>query len=369
MRYGIGVLALALFTVPGSLRGQDVQLVGDEDLCTTCELSLEHVVRLGDREGPGRVMQLRAMARDPEGRYWVAHPDGAMGGASRIWIFDSAGVFVRTIGRRGEGPGEYGAITRIRFRRGDTVEIYSGDPRRRTVLGPDRSVVSTNPVPLNFMRSVFLPDGRAMLVDHMATPDRAGYPLQLVEPSGEVVRSLGAVEPEYDPREPMRLSRVVAAGPDGGSVWTVGRGDYRIELWDTTGTRRAVLQRDADWFEPYVLGTPLEPDGPPPPPQVSLMTRDAEGRLWIAVLVAADDWRAGFSRAENGRYEPQIAQIYDTILEVVEPSTGRLLASRRFTDHSFSVFLDGSLIVSYEEDEAGYPFLDVWRFSLDSVEP
>lgn len=104
-------------------------------------------------------------------------------------------------------------------------------------------------------------------------------------------------------------------------------------------------------------------------PYVSLMTRDAEGRLWITVLVAADDWRFGFTLAQDGTYEPQVTAIYDTLLEVVEPTTGRLLVSRRFTDRSFVVFLDSDLIVSYREDQAGYPFLDVWRFSLAAGAP
>lgn len=214
-------------TVPSSARGQDVIPIEDVNRCTTCEASLEHVVTLGDREGPGRVMIPTAMARDRNGRYYVAHADGGRG-ASRIWVFDSAGAFVRTIGRRGEGPGEYGSITRIRFRPGDTLEIYSGGPYRRTVLGPDRSVVRTNRVDWNFMYGAFLPGGRAIVSHHIRTPERAGYPLQLVDVSGEVIRSLGTLNPEYDRREPMRRSRVVAPGPDGGSAWTVGRGDYLI---------------------------------------------------------------------------------------------------------------------------------------------
>jgi hypothetical protein len=303
------------------------------------------------------------IARDSGGNYYVAHGDGS-GGAARIWVFDTTGSFLRTFGRRGEGPGEYQAIGNLRFRPGDTLEIYDSGLRRKTILAPDGTVVSTSRFEVrSYSGGVFLAHGRVIVNEHRRTPEQVGYPLQLVDGSGKIVRSLGAIRPEFRSNEPWTVQKVLAAGPDGATVWSVGRSSYLMELWDTTGARLQALQRDAEWFEPWVTDTPLGPDQPPPKPAVGAVKTDPQGRLWVLVLVAAEDWREGLVSREWG-WDIDVYRAFDQILEIIDPESGELLMSRRFSDHDFIGFLGDDMIVSYREDEMGYPFLDIWRIAL-----
>jgi hypothetical protein len=360
------ILGFFAFGSPGVLLCQEADevVVRDPPSCPECEIRLEHVVTLGDREGPGRVMSNSVLARDSKGNYYVAHGDGG-GGAATVWVFDTAGTFLRTFGRRGDGPGEYRAIGRMVFLPGDTLEVYDSGLRRKTVLAPDLSVTGTNRFEVaSYNGGVFLGDGRVVVNDHRTTPEQAGYPLQLVDRSGEIVRSLGAIKPEYRSNEPWAVRKVLAPGPDGGSVWSIGRTSYLIELWDTTGARVQALRRDADWFEPWVLDAPWGPDQPPPKPMVGEVKADADGRLWVHVLVAAENWRDGLINRQGMGWEPDVNRTFDPVLEIIDPKTGQLLMSRRFTDRDFVGFVGDDMIASYREDEMGYPFLDLWRISF-----
>ncbi|MDP1859864.1 MAG: 6-bladed beta-propeller [Gemmatimonadaceae bacterium] len=53
--------------------------------------------------------------------------------ALRLEVYDRAGRFLRTIGRRGDGPGEFRAITRIWRMRGDSLLLFEGGMTRRFV--------------------------------------------------------------------------------------------------------------------------------------------------------------------------------------------------------------------------------------------
>lgn len=239
--------ACASAAFPKESTSQEVVPVRDPPTCGHCKVLLHHIVTLGEREGPGRVMPPTAMARDSEGDYLVAHGDGSPT-AKQIWVFDSEGRFKETIGRDGEGPGEYRSIRRIDVLPGDTIEVFDSSLRRRTVLSPDGDVLSITPYQsASVQLSARLSDGWLVLNTHLQTPGRVGYPLQLLDDSGEIVRSFGSVDPDYRPREPVKYWRPVAAGRDKTTVWSVGYGDYLVEQWDTSGARLTAFQREATW--------------------------------------------------------------------------------------------------------------------------
>lgn len=359
------VLPPIALLAPAASFGQEVRVVRDPPTCEGCEVRFEHVVTLGEREGPGRVGQAYGRARDSRGNYYIAHGDGGFR-SEQIWVFDSDGTFVRTIGRAGEGPGEYREIQRLDVLPGDTLVVHDARQKRRTTLSPDLTVLETQPFEVGrFSASVSLPSGQMVVVEHQRTPGRLGYPLQLVSQSGGIIRSFGASDPEYRSKEPYRYLKSVALGPDAGSVWSVGKGDYLIELWDTAGIRRAAFQREAEWFEPFVLDTPITPDGPKPQAMVGGLRVDSSDRLWVTSVVASDDWREAVTAYwEDPRDVYAFMQVYDTILEIIDPISGELLVSQRLSDIQTSGWIDEDLILSYREDELGYPFLDVYRISL-----
>ena len=353
-----------------SASGQEVRTIRGSPGSEGYEIFLEHVLSLGERDGPGRVMRPDAMARDSRGNYLVAHGDGA-GAAKSIWVFDPNGAFQKSIGRKGEGPGEYMGIGRMDVLQGDTLIVFDRVLLRRTTLSPTGQVIETQPYQAGgFFDSTMLPDGRMVLNQHFRTPESVGYPLQLLSADGRVIRSLGAVNPEYRTHQPVKYRRMVLPGPDGGSVWSVGRGDYLFELWDTLGARKEALQREADWFVPFVADGGISADGPPPPTWLRLAQKKDSSRVWVVATVPRRDWREVASKNPDvGSNLTALFGLYDWVVELVDLEHAVLVASTLFEGMEFVSFLGREHLVSYREDESGYPFLDVWHLTLSPPTP
>ncbi|MFV1988672.1 MAG: 6-bladed beta-propeller [Gemmatimonadota bacterium] len=68
----------------------------------------------------------------------------ANAGTSELRFFDASGSFVRTIGRQGEGPGEFTALGSI-FVRGDSLVAYDRRTLRFTIFDREGELVGTTP--------------------------------------------------------------------------------------------------------------------------------------------------------------------------------------------------------------------------------
>lgn len=82
------------------------------------------------------------------------------GQASEIRVFDRAGTFLRTIGQKGDGPGEFQQPNALALF-GDTVAVYDVRHRRITRLGLDGSLLGTIPLDAAgfFFVALFTRDG------------------------------------------------------------------------------------------------------------------------------------------------------------------------------------------------------------------
>ncbi len=96
------------------------------------------VVRIGVVDGPPEYMigRLAGMLRRPDGSILVADAT-----AHELRVFDERGRFVRKVGRRGEGPGEYGWLTHLLPYVGDSVVVMDNEASRATILDPDLGYV------------------------------------------------------------------------------------------------------------------------------------------------------------------------------------------------------------------------------------
>lgn len=154
--------------------------------------------------------------------------------------------------------------------------------------------------------------------------------------------------------------------PDGGSVWSIGRGDYLIERWDTLGVRRAALRREVDWFVPFDADGAITPDGPPPPTWIRFVEPKDAGRLWVVATIPREDWREVAARHPDlATNLTSLYKLYDWKVELMDLGKGEPVASQTFHDIEFASFLGNDQLVSYREDESGYPFLDVWCLRLE----
>lgn len=82
---------------------------------------------IGEAEGAPEYMfqEIRSLAVDGSNNIYVADWK-----ESHIKVFDFTGIFLRTIGRRGEGPGEIGRAYSIQFTRTDEVMVHDGRNRK-----------------------------------------------------------------------------------------------------------------------------------------------------------------------------------------------------------------------------------------------
>ncbi|MGH7500929.1 MAG: hypothetical protein ACREL7_04150 [Longimicrobiales bacterium] len=113
------------------------------------------VVQLSDSAEPGLFGNQVFVQRNSRGRFLTSTIM-----FDRIAVFDTTGVLRRTIGRRGDGPGEFSRVMTPVPGPGDT--LYAHDPvsRRLTVISPEFKVVREITIP--YYPALVLPDARRL---------------------------------------------------------------------------------------------------------------------------------------------------------------------------------------------------------------
>ncbi len=108
------------------------------------------LVRIGgaDGQGPSELSQVLGVARVADGRIIIA--DGA---SSELRIFSPKGEFIKAVGRRGGGPGEFDNGIQLMTRSADTVVVHDRAVRLQS-FGPDGSFLRSYPRPTMPGRSV-----------------------------------------------------------------------------------------------------------------------------------------------------------------------------------------------------------------------
>jgi 6-bladed beta-propeller protein len=134
---------------------------------------------------------------------------------SRLTVLTSDGEFLTTIGRNGEGPGEFGWVTSIQAGANDSLFIFDAGQQRLTVFARDgapRRTSSYRPVAGEQLGSVTHLRGQSWL--------GRGLDLPLQGPVHEIVRDtivLGLLDPELDSLEllatlPSAMSTTIPIG-------------------------------------------------------------------------------------------------------------------------------------------------------------
>lgn len=104
--------------------------------------SLVPDLRIGAVEDPRYVLEaVRYLVVGPHGRVYAADPQ-----AGNVLVFDRDGEFVRAIGRRGQGPGEFQTISRIGLV-GERLWVADRLKSQITVFSADGDAISTRPLP------------------------------------------------------------------------------------------------------------------------------------------------------------------------------------------------------------------------------
>lgn len=114
--------------------------------------SVAPVLRHGEVEGPEAIAfgAIKGLAVDADGRIYVLD-----GQSNQISIFTPDGAYVRSVGRTGNGPGEYVSANGLSWFSRDTLVVVDQDGGRYTLLTREGAYIRSSRRQLGFSARVF----------------------------------------------------------------------------------------------------------------------------------------------------------------------------------------------------------------------
>lgn len=343
---------LTLFVLGSSAPGaQAVTLSSTGTMpCRGCSLTIDSITTLGQTEQPGQFFAREAFsAVIVNGRVLVSS-------TAPIQMFDLNARFLGLLGRQGQGPGEFptwltgislGPSKRIHAFAGQQVVVFDSSSGflRAVTLGRGSQVPTV------------LSDGRYAGLARLPAGGRASStapnyaqsfqsPLfHLFDSTGLFVRSAGTMLSHAD--------QLISAG-ERGTVWTGKRAPYEMKQWSRDGLLLRTIERVTPWFD----RTPYNPfssdaDGRPRS-ELRRLFQDARGRLWTSVSIA---------KLPSSRGSVAAASCCDSLIEVIDPASGALIASAR-VPHFVNSILEDGYIAATASGIGGEPLLVLYRARL-----
>jgi len=271
-------------------------------------------VSIGVVEGPEEYMigRLAGLLRRADGDILIA--DGL---ANEVRLFDGEGRFLRSVGRTGDGPGEYGGIANLFPAGGDSLVVTDRENSRATLLDPElvyveryqtrlAATLATPPASSHSLLGFFA-DGTPLFSDFLNTCGQSrmdGFCQDSVafyrtDSAGDVLASFGSYV--HGRREIYPVLRGLVTGwgePHGQAFWRVQgdrfyyadarRLEYRVFLADATLER--IVRVDAP-LSTYSREEVL-PQRPPAPgadersQEANRVANDAMGRAILPDTIA-----------------------------------------------------------------------------------
>lgn len=327
--------------VPQPSHAQSLLAIADE--AGECAVQLREVLRLGTPGAPGTIGSRPEITRTAAGHYVVASVENR----GQLLLFDSDGAFVDALGRNGDGPGEYRVPGRVRPGSDGSLRILDLVNRRITHVSADGGLLETTDVrSLHGLDFVTLGAGERHAVSGFGQiEDALSTTAHVIDNDGVRRTSLGAVPVAS---WVVNFFRAPIAVDGQGRVWTTRAGGYGFEAWDPEGGSEPVtrLVGDPQWFDPG----PPQPGAPvsAPAPSIVIGLRVDRGLLW------AGTWIADENRDANAAAAPSpldLDRLLDTIVDVIDPASGALIARTR-RDEALRGTGDDQLLFGVRE-EAG----------------
>ena len=340
---GTGVV---VFAAAAAIAQPTVKRVKYRVSCPTCVVELTPVVTIG---GPNDTVSLAPnsfLDRDSQGRFFAISDD------TRVLVYDARGRLLKTLGRRGDGPGEFNARGPLKIKdvvvgRGDSVFVFH-EPKV-TVYSPQLVYVRTITMPVAQSSFYPLADGTWLVSGASRTPANVGRSIFIVNPDGTIRRSLGP-EQTLAPGRRLFIPTRFKAAPDRRSLWiSTDYNRYRFSQWSIDNRLLASLEiHDAPFLpEPKRV---TRRDGAGRTYQsllggnVSVTGLDTLGQIWI------------WGRA------PQ-AKLTEGVLEVIDPVTGGIRVSQRTTTPVW-LLRSGAMAYTPTTDDDGFMTFVVSRYRI-----
>ena len=358
MRRLLCSVSIFLIPFPAGLAAQEVRVIDTSSACHAGCIHWDVIAHLRsiDEPGGGLVGEPRTLTMNSRGEFMTTSYQVG----SEIQVFHPDGTFSRTIGRDGSGPGEFRHISFLHPGPGDSIWAFdlSG---RVSILSPDLRFIRSQRSVGHVNAGVLLSDGSWILNEDVSIPGHRGFPLHHLSPHGEILKSFGGDPEEYQPHLPYLNQRQIAAA-EHDCVWAITRTRYLVERWCVDGERHAAVERETDWFRPYAVRNPVGQWSSIQPWVVGVQ-EDSEGLLWVLTVVASSRWQELWDDSMSGTGQFDY-RMFETVIEVLDPISGRLLASERIPERAYG-FVGPLGIYTYLEDSSGQPSIRVLSLTLD----
>jgi hypothetical protein len=336
-------------------------IIRSTEQCPECRITAELATSIGGVDGPGVVageQYVATRSANPERFYFAYYPANY-----EIQVYDERGRFVRSVGNRGRGPGEFASISRMAVA---NERLYVADSRlgRLTVLTLDGDLLHTQMLEGQVQSLVVLHD--AVIYNAVIrTPERIGHPIHVSRVPDGSTRSFGYGGRPFRVDEPFAGSQRLAL-TDGNTLLSASRNAYEFAQFTLDGDLIQRYVREASWFRPGAVFTMPDPNSPPGPVLIDVAV-DEEGLLWTLVAVAGEEWRQGLRQhglPEGTGYDIEDFNMYfDTVVEVIDLERRQVVKRSRF-DSYFPGFLGDGHVTSYSEDADGVPRINIIRLRL-----
>jgi hypothetical protein len=309
----------------------------------------------------------QAVARTTDNRWILAEPDEH----GPLLVFDEHGELIDTIGRFGDGPGEYRRVNLVRVTAGDSIRVFDIQTGRLSTYSSSGRFARSTQVPRSWSAS-FLSTGHVLLNTVSLDPAFAGFVLFEFDTAGNLVKPWPELHPMSIIRKPWTTLRYLVTDSSG-STWIQHLGYAPIiERRRPDGALASVLYRSAPWYESYTIDAPIPATNARPPRPIGFGLGNCGRHVVCALWKVADShWRRGLgpeTRGEGGLpIFPVVSEddVYDTVLDAIDTQTGLVLASQRF-DKVFDGITAEGVLVRNSEDATGEPAVDLFQVEVSS---
>ncbi len=358
----VSMMAAATTALGCNMAGDQDVGIGSEVSCPSCSIVIDTVVTLKHVffKGPET-----AIARDSIGMFYVVDRTDGL-----LKAFGSDGRLLRSIGRKGGGPGEYEAARNILVASDGSIHVLDGVLQRRTVFGRDGGFISSTQLtiaPAFINPAVLRPEGQ-LVVNYSESAVAAtaeGHTVHLINAEGNVTRSVDKAP--FDPRAGWRQRRILW-GRQNGDVLVARPFSLTIDVYTADLAKKGSITRVADWFPSQ------EPEGRPSDgvfdepfaPRLVAIWEDGRGLLWLQFMVPSRSWKP-MTRSRDLSQEdysnlasrPRI----ENIIEVLDVERRRVLARSRLDGPVGYPFGEG-FFATPVEDSIGEPHLRISHVEL-----
>lgn len=354
-------VAFALMQAPHTVLAQT--LVPDTPSCARCEIVLTEVAQLGDDEQAFLASVPHSVGVDNDGRYWITS-----------WrrlplLFDPTGHFLRKLGSIGDGPDEFRDPANLLFVPGDSIVVFDANSLRATVITSDLRMARSVRLggDLTAVAVIRWPDS-VLVSGRLPAPAPAGQYVHLVSLVGTEISVITSSTSDVEPPDQPQADAWLLSSAGSGFAWAASTHLYRLyQLAAGRLPASATLERRPPWFVPgpvRSIGTPTSP----PPSAVHAVSQDVYGRLWVYSRVASESWRDAWPKLREGTLEVAVSAIemdklLSTMVEVIDPIAGRVLARRQLPGLVISAMSSDRLAV-YHVGADALPLVKVFRLSL-----